>query len=179
MLSDSEYELFVDTAVSMLVDLNDSLEQEFHLSQSSRWDLDYDAGQLVFSNGVVPNVVARIQYVGSVSLYSNTWLWSWDNGSIARQNSCLMLKVREFGEANGIAKLTAPKFPADEEEGWRMTAIAASVLDSRGGFLGPLDGLYIYLVMQEVMWASEAASILNKAKGRGHTDRHGELGMNV
>jgi hypothetical protein len=155
MLSDAEYEAFGRTAVAMLVESNDRLEEELGLSRCDRWDIQDDEGELIFSRGGARSIVARIQYVGTISLASNTWLWSWANDGISQSNSELMLRVKAFGEENGIPRLVEPQWPAREEDGWEMTAIASSILGSRGGFLGPLDDLYIYLVMQHIQKEDE------------------------
>jgi len=83
----------------------EKLESEYGLSKHERWDIDQDSGELVFSNGGIPAVVAKFQFVGSVSTTSHTWLWSWANASILPSLSQRIHIVRDYGQKHGFKKV--------------------------------------------------------------------------
>ena len=76
-------------------------------------------------------VVAAIQFVGSISTSTNTWLWSWANTSNLESARTELRKVRKHGEHHGFLKLAAAHWHAFEEDGWEMAAISAFLLCSR------------------------------------------------
>ncbi len=141
---------FLSNAISDLQAKQDLIEQRFNLSQHERWDWDQETGHIVFSNAGVPALVARIQFVGSVSTLSNTWLWSWANPSVEAKMADEMLAVRTFGEAETFANLTVPKWPADEVDGWEMTAVAAKMLDAQGAYRTNDDNGFTFMLLMDV-----------------------------
>jgi len=90
--------------------------------------------------------------VGSVSDRSNTWMWSWDNPYLLDNVKEEMLKVKAYGEKNGIEKLIQPKWSGNEDDGWAMTAIAARILKAKGAFSFLSDEMMIYVVFSDVRW---------------------------
>jgi hypothetical protein len=128
------------------------LDAEFDFSKHERWDLDQDAGELVFSNQGKPAVVAKIQFVGSVSKSSRTWLWSWANTSIEPALSKSMGVVREYGRKHGHRKLTDRRWTADETDGWEMTAIANYLIKGKGVYRPPFDTGFSYVVITDIRW---------------------------
>lgn len=130
------------------------LRREFRLDQWPRWDWDQDERQLVFSEGGVPGVVAGIQFVGSFSTETGTWLWAWDNPHLDPGIWQSILEVRKFGETHDIAQLTTAKWPANDVDGWEMTSISAYVLQAKGVYRTPRDaGGFTYMILTSVEWA--------------------------
>ena len=135
----------------------DALRRDFALGSWARWDWDQDTGQLVFSDAHgTPRVVADVQFVGSVSTQSNTWLWSWANSYIDERLTRDVREVRLFGEARGIPQLTTPKWAAEETDGWEMTSITAYVLQAKGVYRTPSEIGFTFLVITAIRWADEA-----------------------
>jgi hypothetical protein len=126
------------------------LESDFDLSKHERWDLDQDSGELVFSSRGKPAVVAKIQFVGSISNTSKTWLWSWANRSIEPALSKSMSVVREYGKKHGHRKLTDRRWQADETDGWEMTAVANYLLKGKGVYRPPFDAGFSYVVITDI-----------------------------
>ena len=70
-------EQFVDLvtrAHAYLTARQDELRAQYRLGEWQRWDWDQDTGRLVFSADGVPRVFADIQFVGTYSTMSGTWL---------------------------------------------------------------------------------------------------------
>lgn len=130
-----------------------ALWEEYRLGEYERWDWDQHTGELVFSDGGVPRAIARIEFIGSVSSTSNTWLWAWANFHLLESVRTAVLAVRDFGEGHGYPRLTVSKWPADEIDGWEMASIAAEVLGARGVYRTPGERGSTFLAIMDVRWA--------------------------
>ena len=72
------------------------------LGSFEQWMVDQKKGQLIFSNpSSNEQVICSLQFIGSTSLTSGTWLWAWENSSIlesltiyAQKNSSIWEKDR-------------------------------------------------------------------------------------
>ena len=148
-----EFVDLVTRAHEYLTARQDVLREEFRLGSWKRWHWDQDTGLLVFSDDQAPRVVAEVQFVGSVSTASGTWLWAWANPSIDPALSRSLAEVRAIGEQQGLAQLTTAKWEATEVDGWEMTSITAYVLQAKGGFRAPDDHGCLYMVMSSIAWA--------------------------
>jgi hypothetical protein len=135
-----------------------ALEEKYKIGSYPRWDWYQDTGQIVFSHDGKPGVIADIVFVGSISKESGTWLWAWANKSVDSKFSHSLLKVREFGEAHGIAELTNAKFKADASDGWCLTGISAQILHADGAYRTPIDTGYTYMLLFNVRHADKDAN---------------------
>src|SRR2546427_5187587 len=82
-----------------------SLEEEFRIGDWPRYDWSQDTGQLIFSNDGIAKVIASIEFVGSISTKTDTWLWAWENDSFDQERTRLVARVRTYGETHGIDQL--------------------------------------------------------------------------
>jgi len=146
----ARWEPCVSNAIDELQAKQDQLQERFDLSKHERWDYDQETGEIVFSNAGVPAVAARFQIVGSISTADDTWLWSWANFSLVPEISEQLVAVREFGEKEGFANLTVPKWPGTEEDGWELTAVAAKTLNADGAYRTPSKAGFLYLLLMDV-----------------------------
>ena len=130
-------------------------QKEFQLDACPQFAWHPWRGELVFANGGVPKVVARVQVVGSLGQKGNVWTWAWarpDLPAAVRQD---MLKVRQFGEERGVHFLIQPKWPATEADGAQMMAIACKVLDAKGGIKCPGPEGTVFLVFTDLRSVSD------------------------
>jgi len=86
---------FVTSAHNSLSEKQASIMSEYKIGEHERFDWDQENGTLVFSNGDKPAVIAKVQFVGSISTKSDTWLWSWANSTILDNVKDEMHKVKE------------------------------------------------------------------------------------
>lgn len=126
------------------------LQDQFGLAAHERWDIDQDTGQLVFSNGGIPAVVATIQFVGSYSTTARTWLWGWANPSVRAALVEDLIGVRDYGERNDFAPLTESKWSATEQDGWDMAAVASYVLKAKGVYRPPSGSVIAFVILTDV-----------------------------
>jgi len=131
----------------------DDLSDRYALWRHKRWDWNQDRGEIVFSNDGVPAVIAKMEFVGSVSTKSNTWLWSWGNSHTLDCVRSRISAVRDFGEAKDFPHLLVPKWVAAEVDGWEMTAVAVHVLGAEGAYRTPYDGGFTHMALSDVRFA--------------------------
>ena len=144
----------LETCTCELRAKQDALAQRFDLWRHERWDWDQDRAEIVFSNDGAPAVVATISFVGSLSTRAGTWLWSWANDSLAAEVVGKMAQVQDYGEALDRPHLAVPLWPADERDGWAMTAVAAHLLDADGAYRTPSDSGFLYMLLSDVRHAA-------------------------
>ena len=140
----------VETCRIELQAKQDALAERFELWRHARWDWNQDRAEIVFSNDGVPAVVATVAFVGSLSTRSGTWLWSWANDSLTPAVVGAMARVRDYGEALDRPHLAVPLWPADEHDGWAMTAVAAHLLEAAGAYRTPGDNGFTYMLLGDV-----------------------------
>jgi hypothetical protein len=148
------FEELIEKAQAYLRGCQAELDIEYRLGHWPRYDWYQETQQLVFSENRVAKVVADIQFVGSVSTESDTWLWAWANDSVDPQLSTSMSVVRNFGEEHGFEHLISKKWHAHEVDGWEMTSIAAFLLKARGAYRTPKGTGFTFMIMTDVRWAT-------------------------
>jgi hypothetical protein len=146
----------VTAAHAYATERQDELRRDFRLGTWQRYDWDQGTGQLTFSADGIVRVVADIQFVGTVSTVSSTWLWAWANPRLEPAVARDVAEVRRYGEEHDIAQLTTPKWAADENDGWEMTSISAYLLRARGLYRAPREGGFTYMVLTGIRWAAES-----------------------
>ena len=96
---------------------------------------------------------AEIQFVGSISTVSNTWLWAWANPTVDAALCERLAHVRAYGDRHGIEQLVTAKWEADATDGWEMTSIVAYLLGAIGAYRTPDERGFEYMVMTSIRWA--------------------------
>jgi hypothetical protein len=144
----------VEKAQIYLRSCQSQLEEEFQLGNWPRYDWNQDEAQLVFSKEGVPRVVAEIQFVGSISTQSDTWMWSWGNDTIDGALAKSAAAVRAYGERNNLPQLITRLWHAHEVDGWEMTCITAFLTKAKGAYRSPSDDSFTFMVFTDVKWAA-------------------------
>jgi hypothetical protein len=134
-------------------------QKEFGLDSFSRFDWDQWRGELVFSSGGIPKVVARIQVVGSLSTRASTWFWAWANSALLAPIRQSVLRVREFGEERGLLTLLQPRWAAKETDAWQMTALTARLTDAKGAFKCTASDGFTFMVFTDIRAVSDRKRI--------------------
>jgi hypothetical protein len=144
-------------AVHQLQEKNARLNAEFRLSEWPRYDYDFDAGQLVFSEQGLAKVIADIQIAGSTSANAGNWLWAWANLHLPQELVTASVSLRAFGEEHGIDEMTRPNVSGDDLNalGWELTAVSVRVSNAIGAYRPPrAEGGGIYLIYKSMSWAN-------------------------
>ncbi|MGF1761644.1 hypothetical protein L4D76_27835 [Photobacterium sagamiensis] len=96
------WEDFVSEAHNALTEKQNKLMVDFKLGEHERFDWDQENGTLVFSNDGKVAVIAKVQFVGSISTKSNTWLWSWANSFVLDNVKDQMHKFYEIWQITRV-----------------------------------------------------------------------------
>lgn len=143
----SEWNEYLNTRCSALQAKQDAMTANLKINAYPRWDYFQESAQLVFSGGELPDLVADIEFVGTLSTSSNTWMWSWANFSLHEAVRSRIDAVRNLGEKFDYPHLTVPKWAGDMQDGWHMTALAAEALGALGAYRVPSDNGFIFMVL--------------------------------
>ena len=114
-------------------------QTEYKMGSYQDWYYDQTTGKLTFSDNGVVKLSIDYEDIGSYSLETHTWLWSWDNSSVEENVKQQIETVRKYGEKRNFKKLKEAKWTADEYDAWEMTAIASYLLKSKGVYRAPLN----------------------------------------
>ena len=152
-MTEQEYLVFERTAFQRLVGLNEQLKEKYKIGSYERFDYDQRSGEFVFSDKGATRVIAKFQIVGSVANEAKTWLWSWANASILETACDQIHRIRDFGYANSIRKLTEPKWTAVEADGWEMTAVSAAIINAKGAYRCPAKSGPLFVVFTDIRFA--------------------------
>lgn len=88
------------------------------------WNVDFSKGTISFGNDSYP-----VQFIGSESTSSNTWLWGWANKSQLPENVLVEAKrLKQLGESYGLEVLTVPQFElSDSFNGHKLSIICSAL----------------------------------------------------
>lgn len=85
------------------------------------WNVDFSEGTIRFGNRAYP-----IQFLGSESALSNTWLWGWENiNGFSDELLRLARQTKEMGERWMLEPLTTAEFALDDTFHGHSLSIAA------------------------------------------------------
>jgi hypothetical protein len=143
---------YLDTRCNALQAKQEAMRERLKLNDYPRWDYYQESAQLVFSGGAQPDLVADIEFVGTLSTTSDSWMWSWANFSLLEPVRSRIGAVRDFGEKHGYPLLTVPKWQAAMQDGWHMSAVALDLFDGLGAYRVPTDDGYIFMVIVSAEW---------------------------
>ena len=144
-----DFQALLDASMSEL-QLKTEAHKVWGLGSFDQWNIDQEIGNLVFSNTDGTEAVAPAQIIGSFNTNDNSWLWAWDNPSIVDELKTHALKLKEYGEANGIEKLTTRKWTGTEDDAWAMAALAVKLCEAQGAYRGPAGPTYVFMTFGEV-----------------------------
>jgi hypothetical protein len=153
-MTNQEYDALIEASYGYLRQQQEQACSTFNIDSYQRYDYDQDSGKLVFSSNGTVQVITDFQAVGSISTRSHTWLWAWANQSILPAVRQAAEQVRRFGEAEQISEVIEPYWPADEADGWAMTALMAYLTQAKGGYRCPDDNGFLYVVFTQIDWAA-------------------------
>lgn len=136
------------------------------LVKDSKWRADFESGKIYFDEKEFD-----MQFIGSESFSSNTWLWGYENiNGFDERLLGLANRAREFGEKFGLDAFSVPQFELDEEiNGHTMSMVACVALGEELSYYKiDYDGGAAYVafraeaIFKEPVLASEAISVVNE-----------------
>ena len=136
------------------------------LVQDSKWQADFESGKICFDKQEFD-----MQFIGSESFSSNTWLWGYENvNGFDERLLSLANRAREFGEKFGLEAFKTAQFELDETvNGHTLSMVACVALDEELSYYRiDYDGGAAYVafraeaIFKEPVLASEVVSVANE-----------------
>jgi hypothetical protein len=142
--SDAVFKELVEKARNDLQTKTASHQAVWDFGKAARWDLNQDNGVLIFTFSD-KEVTCDAQIIGSFDKLKGTWLWAWDNPSIAANLTTASKEVLKYGKLQRLEKLTRPEWKATEQGAWDMAAVATLICQAQGAYRGPAGDAYIFM----------------------------------
>jgi hypothetical protein len=116
--------------------------------KEEQWNLDPGRGEISFS---FPGrlVSAPAQVIGAYNGPTGQWTWSWADASVSENLMTHALSLKQFGEQNGIPRLTSPTWSGEETDCWYMAALACRLCGFHGAYRGPSETLFSFITFGE------------------------------
>lgn len=135
------------------------------LVEGSNWQVDFDSGKIYFDEHEFD-----MQFIGSESFSSNTWLWGYENiNGFDERLLELANKAREFGEKFGLSAFSTPRFELDENfNGHTISMVLCVAFDEQNYYRIEYEGGAAYVafrsdaVFEEPVLANELLSVVNE-----------------
>ena len=139
----------VERAVADLQAKTTAIDAVTHFSKAA-WNVDQDAGTIVFTRDDGFCVTAPVQIIGTYDTSDGTWLWAWDNPSINPSLCSDAQAVLAYGKECDIGPLTTRKVLCQESDCWEFTALACTLCGAQGAYRGPAGRTHIFMTFGAV-----------------------------
>jgi hypothetical protein len=145
----SEFAAFVEASMEGLRLQTDGHQRLWGFGSEEEWEIDQEAGELVFT---FPDKIVRslAQIIGTFDGRANTWMWAWANDSIRDSLKRDSIRVRQYGQRHGVARLITPSWAGEELDGWHIAAVANRICQSNGAYRGPAGSTLVFMTFGEV-----------------------------
>lgn len=154
-MTDEDYETFVEEAYDYLRAGVAHAQEKWGVGEFDNFGVDFETNEFWWSKAGVRKVLAKPIVVGSFAVEAGTWLWSWDNPSLATLDMQEIERVKAFGEEHGIERLVEPRWSAEEADAWEVTAMAARLLESECAYRCPMGHVMVFLLLTDLRAAEE------------------------
>ena len=119
-----------------------------YVVKNRNWNVDFDRGIISFGEDEYP-----LQFLGSESNSSNTWLWAWENINGFDENIIsLAREIKAKGEKLNLEALTTAEIEiTDELNGHILSIVACGLADKKYCYYrGPHSGGAIFVAFDGV-----------------------------
>ena len=145
----ADFETLLRISMEDLMVATQAHQQAWHFGKEEQWQVDYEAAELLLK---FPGrqVIAVAQIIGAYDTETGIWQWGWANPSLPRNIIANALHVKEYGEQQGIERLTSPEWVGSETDCWYMAALAFRLCGSQGAYRGPAGATYTFFTFGEL-----------------------------
>lgn len=153
-----KYEKYANKICQKLTEFQDNFRKEYDIDNYANWFYNQSSEILrLYSND--KEVYFKYIPVGTFSLNTNSWMWSWANDDSVEPRKFRTLKINEFGEKKNYEKLTNPHFDGEEYTGWELTSIAFDIIGGIGTYRVITDHLEKYFILTEQVTKEQVEKI--------------------
>lgn len=130
--------------------------ETWHLGEEETWDINQDAGLIVFSFSDGSIAKAPVQIIGTFNANDNTFMWGWDHPSIVPALQESAKRVKEFAIENKIKELLSQKTSCDENRAWEYSALAMRLTEANCAYRAEASpGTYVFMNFGQVSLEKE------------------------
>ena len=91
-----DYKEFSESELNKLIPIQNDFKAEFKLDDFAHWFYDADVEILRLYNDDNDEVFFKYIPIGTFSLTSKTWMWSWFNNYLSEKNKIETLKIKKL-----------------------------------------------------------------------------------
>lgn len=151
MMSEAEYEAWVERARSLTLGRMAAAKDQFGIGGYKRYELDLPAAEIRFYDEAGScRLRAGIRVAGSWSSTSQSWMWGWENDSVPDAAVEGMSRVAEAGERNDVEKLQRLFGDCDEGEAWSMASLACDIMEAECVYRSPGKNSMLFLLLWDM-----------------------------
>jgi len=145
----ADFETLLRVSMEDLMVVTQTYQQAWHFGKEEQWHLDHDQGELVLK---FPGrqVIAAAQIIGVYDSEAGLWQWAWANPLLPPNIIVHAQRVKEYGEQQGIERLTSPEWAGAETDCWYMAALAFRLSGCQGAYRGPAGATYTFFTLGEL-----------------------------
>lgn len=169
----NHYQEFATSELNKLIKIQNKLKEQYKIDSYSNWFYDSESEILRLYNDDNNEIFFRYIPIGTFSLTSKTWMWSWFNNYLNEKNKLKTLNIKTFGEENHYTKLSEGTFQSDEYDGWEFLAISLKILDGIGAYNIKTEKLNFYLLLIEKLEAHNNSEIKKLKQKTVNCGNHG------
>ncbi|MBW4684284.1 MAG: hypothetical protein KME40_04130 [Komarekiella atlantica HA4396-MV6] len=145
----SEFHTLVEQSMEELRLKTEAHNGAWRLGESS-WDIDQDAGTVVFTRPDGITARCSVQIIGTYNTQDSSWLWGWNHPSVIPALQSHARQVQTYGEKHGIEYLTTQKLSCTENQAWEFTALACKLCEAQGAYRCPTGSTLVFITFGQV-----------------------------
>jgi hypothetical protein len=145
----ADFETLLRVSMEELMVLTQNHQENWHFGKEEEWQLNQERGELVLT---FPGrqIVAPAQIIGAYDTQNAAWQWAWAKQSLPHHLIAHSLLVRDYGEQQGVERLTSPEWQGEETDCWYMAALACRLCNSQGAYRAPGENSFTFMTFGEV-----------------------------
>ena len=123
--------------------------KKYEVNLYENWFYDQESELIRLHNMDGSEIYFKYIPVGTYSLRSNTWMWSWHNEDSIEQHKNETIKTKELGKKYSFKYLTDGLIECEQEECWNLTAISKNLIEGIGVYCTKSDELLKFIIIKE------------------------------
>ncbi|MDR6921946.1 MULTISPECIES: DUF6882 domain-containing protein [Chryseobacterium] len=168
-----DYNEFAQSELNELIPIQEEFINKYNINSFTNWFYDSDSQILRLYNNDHDEIFFKYIPIGTYSLTSETWMWSWFNNYLTENNKSETLKIKDFGQENSFKKLYEGTFSSDKFDSDEFIAISFKILRGIGVYIASTEKLNFYLLLTEIIEADNNPEIKMLKQKKMDCGNHG------
>ena len=142
---------YLDECYTVLEQKQAALVEEYQIDSFGLFDFNMTQGTIEFKQDSIVMLKANFVPVGSFNEKLQSWMWAWANGGVTGELNKKAETIKALEDKTGTEVFSSETFPIDEGSAWEIAAMACDHYQGQGIFAAPIEGLLIFMVLDDVM----------------------------